>query len=48
MVAIVMHAFVYTELQCIHTVDVERFSGLNVHGFNNTEVVVEILLHCLG
>ena len=32
----------------IHTVDVERFAGLNVHGFNPTEVFTEILSYCLG
>ena len=30
------------------TVDVERFTGLNVRGFNPIEVSVEILSHYLG
>ena len=30
------------------TIDVERFAGLNVCGFNATEVFAEIVLHCLG
>ena len=30
------------------TVDVERFTRLNVCGFNPTEVFAEILSHCLG
>ena len=32
----------------IHTVDVERFAGLNVHGFNPTEIITEVLSRCLG
>ena len=30
------------------TVDMEKFAGLNTHGFNSIEVLSEILLHCLG
>ena len=26
-------------------IDVERFSGLNIHGFNHIEVFAEIFLH---
>ena len=32
--------------QC--TLDVEKFAGLNVRGFNPNEVFTEILLHFLG
>ena len=28
--------------------DVESFTGQNVHGFNPAEVFMQILLHCLG
>ena len=34
--------------QCIDTIGVERFTELIVHGFNSTEVFMEILLHFLG
>ena len=27
--------------------DVSRFIGLHIYGFNSTEVIVEILLRCL-
>ena len=30
------------------TVDVERFAGLNVHGFSFIKVFAEILSRCLG
>ena len=30
------------------TIDVERFAGLNIHGFSLIEVFVEILSCCLG
>ena len=30
------------------TVDMGRYAGLNVSGFNPIEVFTEILLHCLG
>ena len=40
------HHFNYRNVIII-TVDAERFAGLNIHGFNPTEVFVEILLHCL-
>ena len=47
------HLYVLLVIQCIsnlfhYTVDVEKFAGLNVHGFNPTEVFTEILLDCLG
>ena len=32
----------------LYIVDVERFTGLNVHGFSFIKVFVEILLCCLG
>ena len=32
----------------IHTVDVEKFAGLNIHGFNPTEVFMEVRLHYFG
>ena len=31
-----------------HTVDMERFAGLNVYGFNFIEVFTEIFSHGLG
>ena len=31
-----------------YTVDVEKFAGLNFHGFNPTEVFAEILWHFLS
>ena len=34
-------------IQFNHTVNVERFIGLNVCGFNATEVFTEIPLRCL-
>ena len=34
--------------QYIDTIDVERFTELNVHGFNPTDVFMEILQHFLG
>ena len=35
-------------LHDIYTVNVERFAGLNVHGFSPMKVFVAILLRCLG
>ena len=32
----------------MHTVDGERFTGLNIRGFSAIKVFAEILLHCLG
>ena len=32
----------------MHTVDMERFVGVNIHSFNPIKVFVEILLHCFG
>ena len=32
----------------MNTVNVERFTGLNINGFNPIEVFVEVLLRCLG
>ena len=29
---------------CVFTIDMERFTGLNVHGFNLTGVFVEMIL----
>ena len=31
-----------------YTVDGERFTGLNIHGFSTIEVFTEIFSHCLG
>ena len=31
--------------RCPTTVDVEKFAGLNIHGFNPIEVFAEILKH---
>ena len=47
------HLYVLLVIQCIsnpchYTIDVEKFAGLNVHGFNPTEVFMEILSDCLG
>ena len=32
----------------VHTVDMERFAGLNICGFNPIEILAEILLCCIG
>ena len=32
----------------LHTVDRERFAGLNIHSFSAIKVFTEILSHCLG
>ena len=32
----------------LYTVDVERFAGLNVHGFSYIKIFMEILLRCLS
>ena len=31
-----------------YTVDGEKFTGLNIHGFSAIKVFTEILLRCLG
>ena len=31
-----------------YTIDVERFTGLNVHGFSLIKVFAEVLSRCLG
>ena len=32
----------------VHTVDMERFAGLNICGFNPIEILAETLLCCVG
>ena len=43
-------ADVYSTCYCNngHTVDGERFAGLNIRGFSAIEVITEILSRCLG
>ena len=36
------------KMLCYYTVDVERFTVLNIHGFNCIEVFAEIRLYCLS
>ena len=46
--AIDYSSLIYAVLQVLGnyiTVDVERFSGLNIRGFNHTEVFAKILSH---
>ena len=37
--------FLYVQ---VHTVDRERFTGLNIHGFSTIKVFAEIFSCCLG